>query len=163
MGGEPGAIVDQIPAKVGSKLLDYYRNDRKLPRATSETAEASSAQAPTPASEPVEQTVQKQVGLTQPEMSMRGPHDYPTIVTWLKTCEEDIERGRDGHEYSKLSSVFAENECTRIDDIARMSADTIKSLATEAGIAVTIGLVNRAYQYAVEDVARVKSRSRVSF
>ncbi len=91
MGGEPGAIVDQIPAKVGSKLLDYYRNDRKLPRATSETAEASSAQAPTPASEPVEQTVQKQVGLTQPEMSMRGPHDYPTIVTWLKTCEEDIE------------------------------------------------------------------------
>ena len=84
------------------------------------------------------------------------PLDYPTIANWLQICEEDFERGRDKHEYTKLAPMFAANGCTRIDDIPRMSTDSIKSLTVEAGLDVTIGLVNRVHDYAVEDVARVK-------
>ena len=55
-----------------------------------------------------------------------------------------------------LSPVFAVNGCTCIDDITRLSAITIKTLADEQGVNVTIGLTNRIHAYAVEDVARVR-------
>ncbi len=53
--------------------------------------------------------------------------------------------------------LFKEHECARIDDISRMSAESIRSLAAEMGIVVTMGLANRVYQYAVEDVAHLKN------
>ncbi len=81
----------------------------------------------------------------------------------MKTCEDDLERGRDHHEYTKLGPVFIDNGCTRIDDVARMSPESIKVLASDAGVAVTIGLVNRVHDYAVEDVARVKNRLKMGF
>ncbi len=87
--------------------------------------------------------------------------NYPTVASWLKICEEDIERGRDNHEYSKLAPMFAANDCTRIDDIPRMTTQLIRELAAEAGIDATIGLVNRVYQYAVEDVEQVKKVGRL--
>lgn len=87
--------------------------------------------------------------------------DFPAIVHWLSACEDDFERGRDKHEYSRLAAVFAANGCTRIDDITRMSTDEIKSLAAEVGVIISVGLVNRVHQYATEDVARVKIAGRL--
>lgn len=43
-----------------------------------------------------------------------------------------------------------------------MSPEAIKALATEAGVSVTIGLVNRVHEYAVDDVALVKSGIKLS-
>jgi hypothetical protein len=91
----------------------------------------------------------------------RGPLDYPLIPVWLKMCEDDLERGRDKHEYTRLSPVFGANGCTRIDDIARMSAEKIQALADREGIDVTVGLVNRVVAYSVEDVARVKVEGKL--
>ncbi len=89
--------------------------------------------------------------------------NYPAISNWLKICEDDIfERAAgDRHEYSKLAAVFDVNGCTRIDDITRMSPDLIKLLAKEAGVDVTLGLVYRVFQYAAEDVTRVRKSGRL--
>ena len=46
--------------------------------------------------------------------------------------------------------------CTCIDDIARMDPSMILLCAEKAGLDVTIGLVNRIFHYATEDVARIK-------
>lgn len=91
-----------------------------------------------------------------------GPLDFPTIANWLKACEDHLERGRDGHAYTSLALTFALNGCTRIDDIARMSPADIKALAVEKDLEVTVGLVNRVHQYAVDDVARVKASGKLS-
>lgn len=98
----------------------------------------------------------------QTQLLYKGPLNYPAITDWLKACDDDFERGRDKHEYTALSLVFATNGCTRIDDIARMSPETIKGLAEAQGITVTVGLVNRVHAYAVEDVARVKREGKLS-
>ncbi len=86
----------------------------------------------------------------------RGGVDFPLIADWLKKCEKHMERGRDDHEYSKLAPVFDANGCTRIDDITRMTTELIRELAAGQGVTVTIGLVNRVHQYALEDVMYVK-------
>ena len=91
----------------------------------------------------------------------KGPLNYPAIAAWLKACEEDFERGRDKHDYTTLSPMFAANGCTRIDNITRMTTDTIKSLAEAQGITVTIGLVNRVHKYAIKDIARVKREGKL--
>ena len=95
----------------------------------------------------------------QPRVAVgqRGMHKYPTISSWLGECEGDLERGRDQHQYSKLAPVFADNGCTRIDDVARMTPELIMNLATDSGVIVTIGLVNRIHGYAVDDVARIRN------
>ena len=82
--------------------------------------------------------------------------DYPTVETWLRGCEDDIERGRDKHAYLSLLPVFSSNGCTRLDDITRFPADQLRTLAGDQGIDASIGLVNRIHAYAVEDVARLK-------
>ncbi len=71
-------------------------------------------------------------------------------------------RGRDKHEYTKLLPVFAANDCTRIDDVSRLTAESIKSLAEKEGVSVSIGLANRVHQYAVDDVARVKTEGKLT-
>ncbi|KLO04689.1 hypothetical protein SCHPADRAFT_896835 [Schizopora paradoxa] len=91
----------------------------------------------------------------------KGPLDYPPIYKWLADCERHLERGRDRHEYTRLDAVFAGNGCTRIDDISRMSPDSIRTLATEVGVVVPIGLINRVHDYAIEDVARVKAGEKL--
>lgn len=90
-----------------------------------------------------------------------GPLDFPSIESWLRICEEDFERGRDKHRYTILAPMFAANGCTRIDDITRLSTDVIKALALDAGLATTIGLINRVHGYAAEDVYRVKSAGKL--
>ncbi len=70
--------------------------------------------------------------------------------------------GRDKHEYTKLSPVFKEHECTRIDDITHMSVGEIRTLAAEMGVSVSLGLVNRVFQYASADVAMVKLKGKVA-
>jgi len=92
---------------------------------------------------------------------VKGPLDFPRISQWLTACEEDIERGRDGHQYKSLVPLFADNECTRIDDIARMTPGVIRELSKEMGINASIGLVNRVHQYAVEDVAQVRLHGKL--
>lgn len=95
------------------------------------------------------------------DANIRSYHDFPAISTWLKSCEDDLERGRDKHEYTKLSTVFADNGCTRIDDIARMTPDFIRNLATEKEVNVTVGLVHRVHEYAADDVAHIKGKARM--
>lgn len=87
----------------------------------------------------------------------KGPLDFPSISDWLATCEDDLERSRDKHAYKSLAPLFAKNECTRIDDITRLTPEMIMGLAKEMELQVSVGLVNRIYQYAVDDVARVKA------
>lgn len=82
--------------------------------------------------------------------------NFQAVKDWLPSLEADRQRGRDGHEYTKLLPVFMENEITRIDDIARMSPQTIKQLASEAGVTVSFGLISRVFHYAGDDVAQVK-------
>ncbi len=146
---------------MSSILLDFNRSRKKsrhgsiepTPTPTKHTeGNVPTATAPiaiTPATEPTEVVAHK------------GPLDFPAIVHWLSACEDDFERGRDKHEYSRLAVVFAANSCTRIDDITRMSTDEIKSLAAEVGVIISVGLVNRVHQYATEDVARVKIAGRL--
>lgn len=137
---------------MSSKLLDYLRPGRKVHNS------AQRAEPPvTP--EPVEVTKAPTVVV---EATSKGPTDYPAIWSWLKTCEDDFERGRDKHPYSRLVDVFDVNGCTRIDDITRMSPDLIKKLATEAGVDVTLGLVHRVFQYAAEDVIRVRKAGKLA-
>ncbi len=116
------------------------------------TADAEIAsQVPLPA-ETAEEIVQMSI---HPETrAFKGPLDFPSISNWLKACEEDLERGRDGHHYTLLSLMFTSNGCTRIDDITRMSPADIKALAGERDLDATVGLVNRVHQYATEDVVR---------
>ena len=81
---------------------------------------------------------------------------------WLATCEEDLEHGRDGHQYQTLAPMFAANDCTRIDDIIRMNPTQIRDLSKEMGISASIGLVNRIFQYAQDDVAQVKVSGKLT-
>ncbi len=158
---EPGVVPHMVPHSMGSKLLDYIRPKR------SQTAGPEGGAAPlSSAFEPSEGyvTARAEVPERRAEVPVReGPLDYPAIATWLKACEDDLERGRDKHQYTKLAPMFAANECTRIDDITRMSTDMIKLLCTQAGFDVTFGLVNRVHQYAAEDVAHVKFKGKLSF
>lgn len=62
---------------------------------------------------------------------------------------------------TKLTAMFDENGCTRIDDITRMSPDLIKTLATQAGVDVTLGLVHRVFEYAATDVTRVRKSGKL--
>ncbi len=142
---------------MGSKLLDYIRPTRSK---TAEPAGELATTLPYNAIEPTEGYAPRST--EAPVQVYKGPLDYPAIENWLKACEDDLERGRDKHHYMKLAPMFAANECTRIDDITRMSTDTIKLLCTQAGFDVTFGLVNRVHQYAMEDVARVKSLGKLS-
>ncbi len=134
-----------------SKLLDYVRPGRKVHNS------AQGAEPPAPP-EPVEVT---KASTAVVETTFKGPADYPPIWSWLKMCEDDFERGRDKHPYSRLVDAFDANGCTRIDDITRMSPDLIKKLATEAGVEVTLGLVYRVFQYAAEDVVRIRKAGKL--
>ncbi len=57
--------------------------------------------------------------------------------------------------------MFTANGCMQIDDIAWMSPDLIRTLAKEAGLDVSIGLVYRVHEYVLEDVAHVKVASKL--
>lgn len=140
---------------MSSKVLDYERPGKKA-RTLSPVTEPGQWDTPFEArSDLIPARVQP---VLRPETpAYTGPVNYPAIAEWLKSCEDDLERGRDKHGYSVLSSMFAANGCTRIDDITRLSSEAIKSLAEDAGLVITIGLVNRVSQYAQDDVARVKA------
>lgn len=147
---------------MSSELLDYVRPGRK-----NLVAEQAAALAETEAAAlvplPPEPVLRNEppVSTNREMQGFQGPLDYPKIADWLKGCEDNLERGRDGHEYSSLALVFALNGCTRIDDISRMSPADIKALAVARDLEVTVGLVNRVYHYATEDVARVKARGKL--
>ena len=49
--------------------------------------------------------------------------------------------------------VFTANGCTRLDDVTRVPAEQLRALASVQGIEATIGLANRIFAYAAEDVA----------
>ncbi len=157
---------------MSSRLLDYERMGRRarqgsvappIQHVDAPTAVAALvtpvapiapvAAIPTPAPNPMAPT---------DAIPLKGPLDFPAIVNWLNTCEEDFERGRDKHEYSRLAAVFAANGCTRIDDIACLSPDNIMALAAEVGVIVTVGLVNRVHHYAIDDVAHVKIAGKLT-
>ena len=141
---------------MSSKVLDFERPGKKArrhsPGVQTTVWAATEAQADT-------QVMPIPVGSRT--HAFTGPLDFPSIEAWLKICEEDFERGRDKHQYTTLAPMFAANGCTRIDDITQLSTDAIKMLALDAGLVVTIGLINRVHQYATEDVSRVKSAGKL--
>lgn len=140
---------------MSSELLDYVRPGRKNLVAEQALAETEAAVLVPLPPEPAH-SIEPPISMHRETQVFQGPLDFPKIDDWLKGCEDNLERGRDGHEYTSLSMVFALNGCTRIDDIARMSPADIKALAVERDLAVTVGLVNRVHHYATADVARVK-------
>lgn len=156
-----------------SKLLNYYRpgkNARAVqntPDGRDEEMAADPAFAAAPAATPIIATVAMPSAVASavpsavPTAARQGPLDFPSVKNWLRFCEDDFERGRNKHEYTALSPVFASNGCTRIDDVARLSVETIKSLAEKEGVSVSIGLANRIHQYAADDVARVKAEGKL--
>lgn len=141
-----------------SKLLDYLKPAKKTrfgtPPMQVETRRVAGEM------ELGSQTLPAPTGIATDRV-YKGPLDYPAITDWLKACEADIERGRDKHGYSTLAPMFEANGCTRIDDITRMSTDLLSSLATNAGLSATIGLINRVHQYAKDDVEKVKTAGRL--
>lgn len=153
-----------------SKLLDYVRPGRKNRAAihsdalmTSEATGIGTHEAPPLERSPAETRQNTPATSSRDEPpGHAGPLDYPSIANWLKRCEEDLERGRDGHAYSSLAVVFALNGCTRIDDIARMKKEEIKELSLERDVDASVGLINRVLHYATEDVARVKKFGKLS-
>lgn len=140
-----------------SKLLDFVRPSRKA-RGASPVRKTSEED--TPPRMPTEDVHERPQVVQRHATEVRGQvgYHYALISKWLRECEEDIERGRDNHEYSALAPVFEANGCTRIDDIPRMTTELIRQLAADAGVTVTIGLVNRVHQYAEEDVMRAKGK-----
>lgn len=130
---------------MGSKLFDYIRAGKRF-------RSSSPAEVVTP---PVPEPIAVEVPRPEPFVR-RAPLDFPAVAAWLKSCEDDLERGRDYHKYTKLTELFAANECTRIDDIIRLTTDRIRMLAVESGLDVSYGLVNRVFQYAFDDVEKVK-------
>lgn len=158
--GDACVVPNKIPVAMSSRVLDYKRPSKKAipgeqPRQDAlcqETRVEAEAEAPVRTNPPPHA---KQVP------TFKGPLDYPTINNWLKNCEEDFERGRDKHEYTKLTPVFVQNGCTRIDDIARLSTDVIKALAQEQGLSISLGLVYRVYDYATADVLCIKTHGRL--
>ncbi len=61
---------------------------------------------------PLEHVKEPPAPMHRETQGFQGPLDFPKIADWLKGCEDNLERGRDGHEYSSLSLVFALNGCT---------------------------------------------------
>ncbi|EJC99863.1 WD40 repeat-like protein [Fomitiporia mediterranea MF3/22] len=93
-----------------------------------------------------------------PNPTHSGPLNYPTVDVWLRYCQQHIERGRDAvHTYTSLIFVLQKNGCTRLDDVARLTTEELRSLAMECEVEASIGLVKRVVAYAHEDVAKVKN------
>lgn len=145
---------------MSSRVLDYEWPDKETRRLQAHRQPGLPITTSlVPLALPVPQMVSS--GETGAQALYKGPLDYPGIEVWLQACENDFERGHDKHTYLLLLPVFVTNGCTRIDDITRLSAERLKTLADGQGIEVTIGLVNRVHAYAVEDVARIKSAGRL--
>jgi len=151
-------VAREVPPTMTSTLLDY-RREKNTEKKTSKVCSPPASRAPSETSTPVVST--PPMLPPPPVPANKGPLDFPSISNWLTACEDDLERGRDKHPYKSLAALFAENECTRIDDIVRLSPETIRSLAKDMGLKASFGLVNRIYHYAVEDVARVKSTGKL--
>ena len=149
---------------MASRMLDYERPARGIQRNPPPTNSAANLPVDTnwthPSSSPALNTGPEKL---ETHAFPKIPRDYPTVETWLRTCEDDIERGRDKHAYLSLLPVFSANGCTRLDDITRVSAEQLRALASAQGIDATIGLTNRIHAYAVEDVARLKAAGRNIF
>ncbi len=138
------------------KLLDYRRGSKK------QTLSPAGSFSPPP-SPPTFPSIRSDKASHQPPVQSKrsGPLDYPTISQWLLHCANDLERGRDHHPYTSLTEVFQDNGCTRIDDVARLDSDTVKTMAEAKGIITSVGLINRICAYAVEDVATVQHDGRI--
>ncbi len=165
-------VADKVPAQLTSKLLDYFRpgknarskarpDDRDL-ESVSNVATVAVAPAPDAPVAVAPAAASRATAVVAPPAVAKGPLNYPTVKAWLLWCEEDLEHGRDNHNYTSLFPVFTVNGCTRVDDVARLSADSIMSLAEKEGVVITVGLANRLNQYANEDVARVKLEGKLS-
>lgn len=145
---------------MAAKILDYKRPTKDSQRVLPYPSTSLQPMQPDMAKMvPLDQIHRQESGYIPP----KSIFDYPAISDWLKTCENDLERGCDNHDYSALSPVFVTNGCTRIDDITRLTTEAIKAMADEQGISVTIGITNRVYAYAVEDVACVRVEGRAKF
>ncbi len=140
------------------KLLDY-RRVKKPP--VSRVASLSPPPSPPIGPEP---PTRSDKTIEQPSFQTKcsGPLDYPTITRWLTHCEYDFERGRDKHPYTSLSEMFQDNGCTRIDDVARLNPDAIRTMADAKGIVTSVGLINRICAYALEDVATVQRDGKIN-
>ncbi|KLO04585.1 hypothetical protein SCHPADRAFT_947594 [Schizopora paradoxa] len=159
--GEPGVVANKVPHVMHSKVLDYVRPGRKP--ASFRTAPGDrDEEMPDPPPNLIQAYLKTHAVERAQVREFKGAHDFPLISSWLRSCEDHLERGRDKHEYSNLAPLFAENGCTRIDDIARMTTSLIRELAAEAGIQASIGLVLRVHDYAVEDVTHIKKFGMLS-
>lgn len=83
--------------------------------------------------------------------------DYPKVEDWLDSCKKDLERGRDGDDYTMLIDVLKKNGYHRVDSVLQdMDAGTLKELAADMGVEITRGLAAHVVSYVRIDVERIK-------
>lgn len=83
--------------------------------------------------------------------------DYPKVEDWLESCKKDLERGRDGDDYTVLIDVLKKNGYHRVDSVLQdMDASTLKELAADMGVEITRGLAAHVVSYVRIDVERIK-------
>ncbi|EJD07047.1 uncharacterized protein FOMMEDRAFT_26164 [Fomitiporia mediterranea MF3/22] len=153
---EPGVVPNQVPASMSSRLLDVSTRRRKTqhPGVTQPNTEVSSISTLSEAGDSISETPKD----NPPNPTHSGPLNYPTVDVWRRYCQQHIERGRDAvHTYTSLIFVLQKNDCTRLDDVARLTTEELCSLAMECEVEASIGLVKRVVAYAHEDVAKVKN------
>lgn len=156
--GEPGVVANKIPPTISSKLLDYCREPRKSRIASgSKLPEANS---PVVAEPPVQTSTRE--SRASEASTHRAACDYPSLKAWLRSCEDDLVRGRDSHNYTDLENVFEGHGFTRVDDITMLSPEAIMDLARGEGVNVTLALVHRVFKYAKEDVNFIQSGGKLT-
>lgn len=154
--GEPGVVANKVPLTISSKLLDYSREPRKS-RVASGSMQPETMTVD--AEPPVQTPAQAAHGSDGP--ARRVTHDFPSLKSWLRGCEDDLVRGRDRHNYTDLENVFAGHGFTRVDDVTMLTPEAIMELAKGEGVNVSLALVHRIYKYAKEDVDIIQSGGKL--
>lgn len=84
--------------------------------------------------------------------------DYPRVVDWLASLDDDEYRGLDNHDYSQFTHIFENEGLSRLDDLHLVgSADRIQTI-----LLCNLGNANRLWSYITEDVALIRGSERSS-
>ena len=100
--------------------------------------------------------------LMKPASSSRlAFRSYSLVDVWLKTCEDDTDRGRDQRNYTMFSDVLKKNGYLRVDSVLKqLSVRDLLDMTAQEGVQVTHGLASSVLLYAREDVDRIAKRGK---
>lgn len=98
-----------------------------------------------------------------PSSSMeRPPRKYPLVELWLKSCQDDVERGYDNHPYTSLIQVFNEGGYPRVDPVlANLTTPELMALGDKISVSISHGLASRVLHYAKVDVDKIAKKGHI--